>query len=226
LDLPLIRNPVSCGASVVGLQYEDGIVIAADHLASFGSMARFRACPRVHKVNDNTIIGCGGDYADFQTVWRTIEQKQVEEEAHQDGHNLGPKSLHNWLTRLQYNKRCKFDPYWIEWVVGGFQDGKPYLGYVDKLGTSYQDKAIGTGRLGVLAIPLLRDYTENFTIKLDKEKARAIMIKALETLFYRDAYTFPKYHIGFVTQAEGAQVEGPFELQTNWNAALLVKGYE
>lgn len=63
------------GTSVVGLQFKDGIVIAADVLASYGSLARFRNCERVIKVNDNIILGAGGDYADYQYLRSIIEQK-------------------------------------------------------------------------------------------------------------------------------------------------------
>ena len=107
------RNPILGGASVVGLVFDGGVIIAADNLASYGSMARFRNCPRLKLVNKQTLVGVGGDYADFQHVWKSIEQKQLEEESSMDGHESGPVALHTWLTRLQYNKRCNFDPYWV-----------------------------------------------------------------------------------------------------------------
>ena len=51
-------------------------------------------------------------------------------------------------------------------------------------------------------------------------------MKALEVLFYRDAYAAPKYHLGVITKDKDAKIEGPFELKTNWQPALFVKGYE
>ena len=206
--------------------FDDGVIIAADSLASYGSMARFTKCPRVKSVNSNTILGAGGDYADFQHVWKSIEQKQIEQESAMDDESSGPLELHSWLTRVQYNKRCDFNPYWVEWVVGGLQDGVPFLGYVNKLGASYQDRAICSGRLGELGIPLLREYTENFSVKLDEQKARDLVVKCLQVLFYRDCYTSKSYHLAIVRKGKAAQVEGPFEINTNWELALSVKGYE
>jgi len=228
MDGPISRtqNPILGGASVVGLVYDDGVMIAADNLSSYGSMARFRNIERVFKVNKDTIVGVGGDYADFQNVWKSIEQKQIEEEFMNDGKNIGPIALHTWLTRLHYQKRCKFDPYWIEWLVAGIQNDQPFLGYVDKLGTSYQEKAIGTGRLGQLALPLLRNFTENFSIKLNEQQAREIITKTMEILFLRDCYTSPKFHLGIITKGKDAKIEGPIEVKTNWQPALNVIGYE
>ena len=59
---------------MIAVRFNGGIVMAADLLASYGSLARFRNCPRLIKVNDSTLLGCTGDYADFQYLQRIIEQ--------------------------------------------------------------------------------------------------------------------------------------------------------
>jgi len=225
--MPVTRtqNPVSTGTSVIGLVYDDGVMIAADHLASYGSMARFRTVPRVLNVNSQTVAGCGGDYADFQYLRNTIEQKQIDEDCYNDGFTLSPKSLFSWLTRVQYNRRCKFDPFWTNWVVGGLQDGVPFLGYVDKLGTAYQERAIATGYGAYIAIPLLREYTEKKT-SISEAEARGLLEKCMQVLYCRDARSLPKYHVAIVNKAGGARVEGPFEVEAKWNIASFVKGYE
>lgn len=51
------------------------MIIAGDILGSYGSLARYRNCPRVLKVNENIILGAGGDYADFQYIKDLMEQK-------------------------------------------------------------------------------------------------------------------------------------------------------
>ena len=63
------------GTSVLGIQFEGGVIICADLLGSYGSMAQFRNLPRVFKVNDLTVFGGSGDYADMQFMKETIEQK-------------------------------------------------------------------------------------------------------------------------------------------------------
>lgn len=42
------------------------MIIAADMMGSYGSLARFRSISRLLKVNDTTMLGASGDYADFQ----------------------------------------------------------------------------------------------------------------------------------------------------------------
>jgi 20S proteasome subunit beta 7 len=47
-----------------------------------------------------------------------------------DGNNLGPLDIHNFLTRIMYNRRNKFDPLWNTLVLGGVKNGIKYLGSV------------------------------------------------------------------------------------------------
>lgn len=47
-----------------------------------------------------------------------------------DGNSLGPKEVHNYLTRVMYNRRNKFNPLWNSLVLGGVKNGQKYLGTV------------------------------------------------------------------------------------------------
>lgn len=89
------------GTSVLGVKFTGGVIIAADMLGSYGSLARFRNISRLMKVtvavdrtssavwvnkcadltvsdpfqvNGNTILGASGDYADYQYLKQIIEQ--------------------------------------------------------------------------------------------------------------------------------------------------------
>jgi len=218
------QSPITTASSLVGLQYNKGVIIAGDILGSYGSLARYRNCPRVMKVNDNIILGAGGDYGDFQYVRSLIEQKIIDEECLDDGFKLKPKSLHCWLTRVMYNRRSRFDPFWNNFIVGGIQDGKPYLATVDKLGTAYLDKIICTGYGAHMATPLLRDaYDRN--PDPTKENALELVKKNMEVLFYRDARSFPKYQIAVIDMDDGVTIEGPLEVKQDWSVAHMVDGY-
>lgn len=218
------QNPASTGTSVLGIAFDGGVIIAADQLGSYGSLARFRSMPRVLQVNSTTVAGCGGDIADFQYLQKIIEQKQIDEDCHADGFNITPKSLFSWLTRVQYNRRNKFDPLWTSWIVGGVQEGRPFLGSVDKLGTAYLDKAIASGYGAYIAVPLLRQLTENKT-NISEAEAREAIQTCMKVLYCRDARSWPKYHLAVVT-AEGSKIEGPIEFDADWNIAEYVRGYE
>ncbi len=156
---------------MIAFKYDSGVIIGADTLVSYGRLLRYRDVDRVFKVNDHTIIGVGGEYADFQFIKKYIDQKVTEDYCYDDSMELKPKSLFNWLTRVLYNKRCRFEPLWIDIVIGGMQDGVPFLGHVDYRGRAYEDGAIATGYGKHLALPLIREKTENQTVPLNAERA-------------------------------------------------------
>ncbi|KAG7457636.1 hypothetical protein MATL_G00229230 [Megalops atlanticus] len=117
-------------------------------VALFGSLARFRNISCLTKVNDSTILGASGDYADYQYLKQIIEQlafMRIDEELLGDGHSYSPKAMHSWLTRVMYNRRSKMNPLWNTVVIGGYYNGKNFLGYVDKLGVAYEAPTVATG---------------------------------------------------------------------------------
>jgi len=67
---------MTTGTSIMAVVYDGGIMMAADTLGSYGALARYRNVPRVLRVNDQTVVGCMGDYADFQYLQAIIEQKE------------------------------------------------------------------------------------------------------------------------------------------------------
>lgn len=214
------QGPVTTATSVVAFTFNNGVIIAGDLLASYGSLARYRECPRIFKVNDNIILGAGGDYGDFQYVKDLIEQKIIDEECLDDGFNLKPKSLYCWLTRIMYNRRSRFDPFWNTFLVGGLQDGKPFLASVDKLGTAFEDNAICSGYGAHLALPLIRDALDK-NPQLTEVDAKNLLKKCMEVLYYRDARSFPKYQIGIITE-KGIVIEGPVEVNQQWDLAHMI----
>merc|ERR1712179_838267 len=154
------QYPVTTGTSVIGIKYKDGVVIAADTMGSYGSLARFPDLQRLFKVNDTTVIGFSGDLSDYQYLRDVVERKQIEEDIHGGGVTMRPQALHCWLTRVLYNRRSKFDPLWNTILVGGMQDGEPFLGYANLQGTAFTESLIATGLGGDLALPVMRRAVE------------------------------------------------------------------
>ncbi|XP_013408441.1 proteasome subunit beta type-4 isoform X2 [Lingula anatina] len=217
-------SPMVTGTSVLGVKFDGGIILAADMLGSYGSLARFMHCPRLMKVNDSTVMGAGGDYADFQYIKSVIEQRVIDEECMNDGFQYTPKSLFSWLTRIMYNRRSRFNPLWNTIVVGGLQDGEPFLGYVDKIGTAFKAPSVCSGYGAYIAQPILRNALEKQP-NLTEQQAKELIDQCLTVLHYRDARSLNKYQIAIVTK-DGARIEGPISSATNWDIAERVGGYE
>ncbi|TPP56833.1 Proteasome subunit beta type [Fasciola gigantica] len=128
-------SPTCTGASVLGIKFSDGVIIAADMLVSYGSLARYLDVERISMVNDNTVMACSGDIADYQLLKRRVEEQTHTDSLLSDGFTLSPRALHSWITRVLYNRRSRMNPLWNTYIVGGLESyGKPFLGYCDLLG--------------------------------------------------------------------------------------------
>uniref|UniRef100_A0A6Q2XGI1 Proteasome subunit beta n=1 Tax=Esox lucius TaxID=8010 RepID=A0A6Q2XGI1_ESOLU len=198
-------NPMVTGTSVLGVKFTGGVIIAADMLGSYGSLARFRNISRLMKVNDNTILGASGDYADYQYMKQIIEQMVIDEELLGDGHSYSPKAIHSWLTRVMYNRRSKMNPLWNTVVIGGFYNGERYV-------------------VIFRCYPLMREVVEN-KVEITKDEARALIERCLKVLYYRDARSYNRHEIAIVTE-EGVEIVGPISSETNWEIAHMVSGFE
>ncbi|KAI5481453.1 20S proteasome subunit beta 7 [Pseudohyphozyma bogoriensis] len=222
------QQPIVTGTSVLGIKFKDGVMLAADNLASYGSLARFKDIKRLFPVGDSTILGASGDMADFQKVQRMLEDLMTSEAILDDGQSLSSAQIYEYLSNVMYSKRSKMDPYWNAFLVGGLDKGVPFLSYVDLLGTTYSAPSLATGYGNHLAQPLLRRAIERLGpdghTKLEEADARKIMENAMKVLFYRDARSLNKFQIATVT-SRGVEISEPISAPTEWGFAEGLRGY-
>lgn len=178
------QQPIVTGTSVLGLKYKDGIMLATDTLASYGSLARFMDIQRISQFGQHTLIGASGDMSDWQYVQHMLNKLMTSEEIQEDGHNLSPNQIYAYLARVMYGRRSKVNPLWNSFVLGGIDptDGTPFLGYVDLLGTTYTSSTIATGFGSHLAQPLLRKMVETKEHELDEAQAKEILENCMKVL--------------------------------------------
>ncbi|CAE6504023.1 unnamed protein product [Rhizoctonia solani] len=217
-------QPIVTGTSVLGIRYKDGIMLAADNLASYGSLARFKDIRRLHPVGKYTLIGAGGDMSDFQYLQHSLDNLMIEESNEDDAHELGPREIYEYLSRVMYARRSKMNPLWNSMIVGGFKDGQSFMGYVDLLGTTYSASTIATGYGSMIAIPLLRKAVEGRETTMTEEEGKALLVECMKVLFYRDARSLNKFQIATITE-QGITIGESMEAQTEWAFADKIRGY-
>ena len=108
---------------------------------------------------------------------------------------MTPSAAFAYLCRVLYNRRCKMDPLWNSLAVAGVDaaTGRPFLGTVGMLGTSYEDGHVATGFGNQLARPLMR---ARHSPEMSEADARALLRDCLRVLYYRDKQTMNKFQVG------------------------------
>lgn len=208
-------QPIVTGTTVIGLKYKGGVMLAADTLASYGSMARYKDMRRLAKANENTIIGASGEMSDFQAVQQKLEKMNLEDQYNDDGYKRSPSEVFNFLRAVMYQRRNKGNPLWNQLLVAGFKNGSSFLGYVDLIGTAYEENFIATGFGAYLAIPLIR---EKWSEDMEEGEARALLEDCLRVMFYRDCRASNRIMIAKAS-ADGSAVSEPYEISHDWETA-------
>lgn len=242
------QSPAVTGTSVLGLKFADGVVLAADNLASYGSLARFNDVKRLRPFAGSSVVGFSGDVSDMQYLDRHLGELEVDEayegnltaaeaageDGDADGQTKEPKgglnaaNLHKYLSKLFYARRNKFDPLWNQLLVAGFDGSrKPFLAAADLRGTVFTSPSLATGFGSMLAQPIMRKYaaTEEDAAKLTKEKAVEVIRECMKVLYYRDARSWDAYSLAVVTE-QGVEVSYDEKLEgQSWAFAERIKGY-
>jgi len=219
------NHPIVTGTSVLGIKYAEGVMLAADTILSYGNMAKFKDSQRIVCVNPCTVLGGSGEYSDFQAITDLLKRNALENKCtadslyEEDGPEECSREVYNYLRAIMYDRRNKMNPVWNDFVVAGFAQDKhgekPFLGLVDKIGTTYEDTYIATG-LGVhLALPIMRKkYRQNMT----EREAHDLLEDCMKVLFYRDSRASNRIQIAKVTINSGVFISEPYVLETRWES--------
>lgn len=214
-DSSRTQQPIVTGSSVLGVKYKGGVMLASDTLASYGSLARYKDVRRIRKIGSSTIIGASGEYSDFQSIIDMMNGLHQSDLNFDDGYMITPSEVHNYLRAVLYQRRNKFNPLWNLILVAGYQASGPFLGYVDLIGTAYEENFIATGFGGYMALPIMR---ERWHSEMDEGEARALLEDCLRVMFYRDCKASNRIQIAKST-ADETIISDPYVLETNWEVA-------
>lgn len=219
-------QPIVTGTSVLGIRYKDGVMLATDTLASYGSLARFMDITRISQFGQNTLIGASGDMSDWQYVQHTLSKLITSENVADDHHQLTPTQIYAYLAKVMYKRRSDMNPLWNSFVLGGVdpKTGTPFLGYTDLLGTTFTSSTIATGFGLHLAQPLLRKMVEGREDTLTEAEAKEVLENCMKVLFYRDARSLNRFRVAKVTK-EGCEISEPYSVETSWGFAEMLRGY-
>ena len=222
------------GTSVLAIKYSEGVVIAADNLASYGSLARFTDVHRLKPFNKMAVVGFGGDVSDMQYLDRLLQALDVEEnygaggESDQDAPFMSAKNLHTYLSKVMYKRRSDFNPLWNALLVCGLDEqGNPFLASADLLGTTFSAPTLATGFGAHLAQPIMRRHVpdEEAAKKLSKDEAVEAVRECMKVLFYRDARSMNEYSIAVVDK-NGVELKEDEKLENqSWDFADRIRGY-
>lgn len=206
------------GGSVVALKYDGGVLIAADCLLAYGSLAKQPNVPRIRIVGKTSAICCSGDYADFGEMYRQLDDIVQGSRMEANVSEPTPNQLFNFMHRTVYHQRNEFEPFMCKFVFVGVDEStkESFVGVCDSVGTRWTDECAASGMAAYNCLPLMRRALEmKKGQKLTKDEAMAVIQDCCRVIFYRECRAINRFQIADAT-AEKVLISDPFIVETNF----------
>jgi proteasome beta subunit len=167
------------GATVVGLVYRDGVILAAEKRFTYGSFVISKTAKKVFTINNTTGAAFAGMIADMQILVRNMKSivriKEMEIRR-----PLPPNSVAKLMSVVMYQRRMM--PFLNQVILGGV-DEVPSIYVLDALGSVIPDKYAVVGSGTEIAIGVVEsEYKDG----MEEEQAKALVVKAIKAAIQRD----------------------------------------
>jgi len=169
------------GTTTLGLVCKDGVVVAAEHRATMGTMIAHKVAKKLFKIDDHLVLTTAGLVGDAQVLARYL---RVESELYklQREEKMPVKGAATLMANI-LNQR-KFYPYYVQLIIGGVDGTGPHIFALDAAGGAIEDTYTTTGSGSPYVFGVLEDhYRENITIDEGVDMA----IRAMSAAMKRDA---------------------------------------
>ncbi len=168
------------GATVVGISYNNGVILAAEKRVSFGNFVVNKSIKKTFSVTDHVGAACAGMVADMQVLVRQVEALAKIRKL-ETRREVAPNSVAKLMSVIMFERR--YFPLLTQVIVGGI-NSKPEIYTLDPLGSVLPDDyaAVGTGAEMALGI-MDAEFKPNMT----EEKAKELAIRAIKSAIQRDS---------------------------------------
>lgn len=182
------------GATVVGISYNEGVLLAAEKRVSFGNFVVNKNIKKTFSVTDHVGAACAGMVADMQILVRQVEALAKIRKL-ETRRNVPPNSVAKLMSVIMFERR--YFPLLTQVIVGGINQ-KPEVYTLDPLGSVLPDDyaAVGTGAELALGI-----MDAEFKPDMSEEKVRELATRAIKVAIQRDAASGDGIDILYVTRS-------------------------
>ena len=182
------------GATVVGISYDGGVILAAEKRVSFGNFVVNKNIKKTFAVTDQVGAACAGMVADMQVLVRQVEALAKIRKL-ETRRNVPPNSIAKLMSVIMFERR--YFPLLTQVIVGGIS-ARPEIYTLDPLGSVLPDDyaAVGTGAEMALGI-----MDAEYKPKMTERDAKDLAVRAIKSAIQRDAASGDGIDVLFVTNS-------------------------
>jgi proteasome beta subunit len=179
------EDQLAKGTTTVAIKCKDAAIMVADMRASMGTLVASDHAKKVHQLNDYSAMTIAGLVSDAQYI---IDIMQAQIRLFELDRKRKPKTsmIANLVKNMLYGQYRAYFPFFVQLMVGGWDNTGPHIFSFDMAGSLSEDKWFATGSGSPLAIGVLEaDYEDDMT---EKEGVK-LALKALKSAIKRDTAT-------------------------------------
>ncbi len=197
-------DAVKTGTSTVGITYDGGVVVGADHRATMGHFIANKSVQKLFRISDYVALTTAGLVGHAQSLSRVLaaELKLFELKREQPMTVKGAATL----TANILSGR----PHYVQLLIVGVDDSGSSVYSIDSAGGSIPDVYCATGSGSPFMYGVLEDqFREGST----RDEALKLAAKSLLASAQRDAASGNGMDLAFITKEGGFHQLPPEEVQ-------------
>lgn len=187
-------SAIKTGTSTVGITYDGGVVVGADHRATMGHFIANKSVQKLFRISDNIALTTAGLVGHAQSLSRVLAAELKLFELKRDM-PMTVKGAATFTANILSGR-----PHYVQLLIVGVDSSGPSVYSIDSAGGSVPDTYCATGSGSPYMYGVLEDQ---FKTGMSKEQALSLAAKALLASAQRDAASGNGMDLAFITNETG-----------------------
>jgi len=182
------------GTTTLGMVCKEGVIIATERRATMGTLIAHKATQKLYKIDQHLALATAGLVGDVQILARYLNAEANLYRLKRDN-KMPVKSAATLMSNI-LNQR-KFYPYYVQLVLGGYDETGGHVYSLDAAGGAIPDKYTSAGSGSPYVYGVLEDnYRDNLSI----EEGIEIAIRAITAAMERDSASGGMIDVAVITK--------------------------
>lgn len=169
------------GTTTLGLVCQNGVVVAAEHRATMGTMIAHKVAKKLFKIDDHLALTTAGLVGDAQVLSRYLTAESRLYTLQRD-EKMPVKSAATLMANI-LNQR-KFYPYFVQLIIAGIDSSGPSVYSLDAAGGAIADTYTSSGSGSPYVFGVLEDHYQN---NMTPRDGVILAVRALSAAMKRDS---------------------------------------
>ncbi len=188
------KDVTKTGTTTLGMVCKDGIVLATETRATMGTLIAHKTTKKLYKIDQHLVLATAGLVGDLQVLARYLNAEANLYRLKRDI-RIPVESAATLMSNI-LNQR-KFYPYYVQLILGGYDDTGGHVYSLDAAGGAIPDKYTAGGSGSPYVYGLLEDiYKDDLTTN----EGIDIAVRAITAAKSRDSASGGEINVAIVTK--------------------------